>query len=409
MNGKDFYLIGRRLPHSLSPRIHKLYGAYGYALRELEPDEVAEYVLEKNYDGLNVTIPYKKRVCGLMDELSETAERTGVVNTVVKNGDRLKGYNTDYAGFEYLLKSEGIELCGKRIAILGDGGAAATVKTAAYDKKAASVTVFGHGAIENGIMCEADILINCTPVGMYPLTAYSPTNLNCVKGVEIVIDTIYNPLKTRLLQDAESRGLKTVCGLKMLAAQAKASAELFTGAAIADEKINEAYTKLLSEIRNIVLIGMGGSGKTVIAAALGNKTGREVIDIDAEAGKIKGKKAGEIISEEGEAEFRRVEKQIILSLENRRGSIIATGGGAVIDAENAASLKGSGLFVYIDCPPEKIAYAGRPLYPDYETALKVYKGRRRVYEKLADIIVKNDHTKTIEETAEELINEITCY
>ena len=166
----EFGLLGRKLSHSHSPELHSMLGGYEYALIEKEPEELCGFFGDRNFKGINVTVPYKKAVIPYCDELSPTAAEIGSVNAIVNDGGRLIGYNTDYSGFMKLIESSGISVDGKKCLVLGNGGVAPTVRDALRDLNAASiVTVTRNGDVNYVDLCnhyDAEIIVNATPVGM---------------------------------------------------------------------------------------------------------------------------------------------------------------------------------------------------------------------------------------------------
>ena len=270
-------LLGRKLGHSYSPQIHACLGDYSYTLFEKEPEEVADFLKSGDFTGLNVTIPYKKTVIPYLDELSPAAKKLGAVNTVVRREDgTLFGHNTDYFGFASLLKRSGLDVAGKKVLVLGSGGASNTVTAVLTGLGAEAVVISrsGENNYENLQRHEdAAVIVNATPVGMYPNTGVSPVDLKRFPMLEGVLDVIYNPARTQLLLDAEAFQIPCANGLWMLVAQAKESAEYFTGKSIDDAVIAKIYGTLAAQMANIVLIGMPGCGKSTIGALLAEKLG----------------------------------------------------------------------------------------------------------------------------------------
>ena len=402
---KRYGLLGEKLSHSLSPELHKLYGDENYELFEVEKTKLAEFVKKKDFDGLNVTVPYKKAVMPLLSKTSELARRVGCVNTVVKDKNgKLIGYNTDVYGFEFLLDFHEIDVCGKTCAILGNGGGAAAVKAVLADRKAAKIETLGRLDTQKAEKRPGfDILINATPVGMYPNNGEAAVDIALFEGVATVIDIIYNPIKTKLLLDAEKRGIKAVNGLIMLAAQGKRSRELFDGAEIDDCRIEYAVEKLTEKMQNIVLIGMPGSGKTSVGRALAEKLGKRFIDLDETIEKLYGKKPESIIRLHGEREFRRTERVAAAWAGKFTGAVIATGGGVVTVEENLDSLSQNGKIVYVKRDLQKLAVEGRPLSAG-KNVEALFSEREALYERWKDIEI--DNNGTIDETVSEIIKKI---
>ena len=301
-------LLGKKLSHSYSPQIHHLLGDYPYTLYEKEPEELNEFFNSCNFTGLNVTIPYKKDVIPYCSALSEQAAKMGAVNTIVRRADgSLIGHNTDCYGFLSMLQKSGLSVAGKKVLVLGSGGASATV-VYVLKEIGAQVTVISRSGPDNYQNLErhrnASVIVNTTPVGMYPNTGISPVDLSLFPNLEGVLDLIYNPARTQLLLDAESRGLITENGLWMLVAQAKESAEWFTGATIADENISYIYDHLRSEMENLILVGMPGCGKSSVGKLLARSLAKNFVDADTVIKQKAGKSIPEIFAEQGEQAFR---------------------------------------------------------------------------------------------------------
>ena len=402
---KRYGLLGEKLSHSLSPELHKLYGDENYELFEVEKSKLAEFVKKKEFDGLNVTVPHKKSVMPLLSKTSELARRVGCVNTVVKDQNgKLIGYNTDVFGFEFLLDFYKIDVSGKNCAILGNGGGSAAVKAALTNRKAAKIETFGRLDTRKADKRPGfDILINATPVGMYPNNGEAPVDLALFEGVTTVIDIIYNPIKTKLLLDAEKLGIKAVNGLIMLAAQGKRSRELFDGSAIDDGTIKDVADKLGAKMQNIVLIGMPGAGKTSVGRTLAEKLGKRFIDLDETIEKLYGKKPESIIRLHGEREFRRTERVAAAWAGKFTGAVIATGGGVVTVDENFGSLSQNGKIVYVKRDLNKLAVEGRPLSAG-KSVETLFSEREKLYESWKDIEV--DNNGSIDETVSEIIKKI---
>ncbi|MCQ2399905.1 MAG: shikimate dehydrogenase, partial [Clostridia bacterium] len=262
-----FGLIGRTLKHSYSKIIHEKFSLYPYDLYEVEEEKLGDFVKNCGLDGFNVTIPYKKSIIPYLDELDGVAKDVGAVNTVVKRRGKLIGYNTDVYGMEYMLEKAGISLKGKKVAVLGSGGTGITALNVAKRQGARETVVLsrdplnGTGYDETEKYGDADVLINATPVGMYPHPYSSPINSDVFKRLTGVVDVIYNPAETLLLYNAKKRGIPCTNGLNMLVAQAKKSAEIFTGNALPDNLIERVVKSIEKEEKNVLLVGMAGVGK----------------------------------------------------------------------------------------------------------------------------------------------------
>ena len=385
-------LLGRKLGHSYSPSIHAALADYEYDLYEKEPEELENFLKEGDFTGLNVTIPYKKAVIPYLFDLEPTAECLGAVNTIVRleNG-QLIGFNTDYGGFRSMVNKSGLSVRGKKVLVLGSGGASNTAVEALEQMGAMPVVISRSG--ENNYEnlhrhADAAILVNATPVGMYPNVGVSPVDLDQLPNLEGVLDVIYNPARTQLLLDAEAKGLVTMNGLWMLVAQAKDSAELFTKQDISNEKITEIYRTLKGQMENIVLIGMPGSGKSTVGQALAEQLGRSFVDADAEIVKVAGKSIPDIFAESGESGFRAIETQVLAQLGKRSGLIIATGGGCVTREENYPILHQNGTIVWMKRDIELLPTEGRPL--SVAGALQeMYRIRKPMYQRFADCTIEN--------------------
>ena len=388
-------LLGRRLGHSYSPQIHGILADYTYELFQQEPEDVERFLKDGDWDAINVTIPYKKTVIPFLDELSPTAARLGAVNTVVRKPDgKLIGHNTDYYGFRYMVKKSGLNPKGKKCLVLGSGGASATV-TAVLQELGGEVIVISRSGENNYLnICrhaDAAILVNTTPVGMYPDTGISPVNLKELPNLEGVLDVVYNPARTRLLMDAEDLGLTALGGLWMLVAQAKEAAEWFTGEHISDDVIELIQERLETQMLNIILIGMPGCGKSTIGKLLSEVTGRKLVDADQEIVCLAGKPIPEIFAQDGEEVFRDYETQVLAELGKRSGLIIATGGGCVTKERNYPLLHQNGDIFWIWRKPDNLPTDGRPLSQKGSLA-EMYRIREPMYQKFCDCCITNNTT-----------------
>ena len=392
-----FYLIGEHLSHSFSPQIHAMLGNPDYTLKELAPDKVGEFVKHGDYVGMNVTIPYKQVVIPFLDALTPAAEKLGAVNTVTRRADgTLLGDNTDYFGFSYALSSAGIALCGKRILILGSGGASKTAVAVARDADAAEVVIVSRTGEVNyqnvyDLHGDTEVIINCTPVGMYPKSGTSPVDLTQFSHLCGVADMIYNPARTAFLAQAEQLGLPRTNGLSMLVAQAAAGHERFTGAPVDTAQIDKIVRTFAAESANIVLIGMPGCGKSTIGASLAALTGKKFVDTDALIVQKAGKSIPEIFADEGEERFRAIEHQVICEVGAAHGQIIATGGGAVTREENLYPLRQNASVVWLTRPLQDLPTNGRPLSQANKLA-DMYRIREPLYRAFADVEIPNNGT-----------------
>ena len=381
-------LLGRSLSHSYSPQIHRELGAYPYRLFELEETEIPVFLKRADWTGINVTIPYKKTVYPYMDEVSPASRRIRSVNTVIRRPDgSLYGDITDVYGFTETVRKSGVCVSGKQTLVLGSGGASAAV-CAALEALNAPYTVIsrrGENNYENiDKHAGARIIVNATPVGMYPKNGEAPLDLSRFPQLEGVFDLIYNPARTALILQAGALGIPAFNGLYMLVAQAARSAELFTGGKITDETVERVYNKLAQSMRNIVLIGMPGCGKSTLGAEIAALTGREFYDSDAEITRLTGRKPSEIIRADGEAAFRDTESGVLRELGKRSACVIATGGGAVLRSENYAYLRQNGVVVWLKRELDALDDTDRPLL-DRAHVRELYAVRPPLYTRFADI------------------------
>ena len=394
-------LLGRKLGHSYSPQIHAQLGTYRYSLFEKEPEELEDFLKHGDFSGLNVSVPYKKAVIPFLDELTPVAKRLGAVNTIVRNPDgRLLGHNTDYFGFQSMAERSGVSFSGKKVLILGTGGAAVMAKAVVEEKGGHPILISRTGEDNYdtlGNHKDASVIVNATPVGMYPNNGVSPVDLALFPNLEGVLDLIYNPARTQLLLDAQKLGIPTENGLWMLVAQAKEAAEYFTESPISDAKIGEIHRSLSRQMQNIVLIGMPGCGKTTVGGILAQKTGKVFYDADALICQLAGRSIPEVFQEEGEVGFRRWETEALRQLGKLSGAVIATGGGCVTRAENDPLLHQNGSLFWLQRDIELLPTDGRPLSQNCHLS-QMYETRKPLYQAFSDSIVCNNGTA--EETAD---------
>ena len=393
-------LLGRKLSHSYSPQIHRMLGDYSYELFEKEPAELENFLKNGDFTGINVTAPYKKAVIPYLDELSPIAARLGAVNTIVRRNGKLIGHNTDYYGFRMLLDTIPLPYDLQKVLVLGSGGASNTVRAVLEDLGARVVVISRSG--ENNynnlqLHWDAHLIVNATPVGMYPDTGIAPLDVTdrhtfpCLRGV---VDLIYNPARTQLLLDAETMDdgddwFHIRNGLLMLVAQAKEAAEWFTGEQISDDVIETILDELESCMKNIVLIGMPGSGKSTIGKLLAEKTGRSFADADDEIIKLAGKSIPAIFEQDGEDAFRDLETKVLTELGKQSGLIIATGGGCVTKERNYPLLHQNGEIFWIQRSIHDLPADGRPLSLRGDLQ-EMYRGRKPQYDRFKDWIIGND-------------------
>ena len=393
----EYGLIGEKLGHSFSREIHNLLASYTYDLKELPKNELDTFMKSRNFKGVNVTIPYKESVIPYLDEIDEAAKAIGAVNTIVNREGRLIGYNTDFYGMRELLLSRSIRIEKRFVAVLGTGGTSKTACAVAKSLGASRIVRVSRNPHSDGdisygeleaIKTDIQIIINTTPVGMYPNENCAPLDIDGFSALEGVVDAIYNPLRTKLISDARARQIRAAGGLYMLVAQAARAAELFTGDCNMMQKTEKAYCSILKNKQNIVLVGMPGSGKSTLGRMLAKKTGKAFYDSDSEIEKQTGMCIPDYFSKYGEDGFRAIETDVIKRLSLLGGIVIATGGGTVIRSENIDSLAKNGIIVYLDRPISDIKItSNRPLTRSVDDLKKKYYERHEMYEKSADITV----------------------
>ncbi len=395
----EFGLIGEKLGHSFSKEIHTKYFGLKYDLKELEPDEVAVFLQKRDFKAINVTIPYKQAVIPHLDFVSDVAQKIGAVNVIVNNCGKLCGYNTDYLGLKGMIEKSGISLIGKNVLILGDGATSKTALAVASDlgcKKAIRVSrkqTDGTVSYEQAVkMTDTQVIINTTPVGMYPSIEKQIIDISVYTNLEGVFDVIYNPICSALVSQAKKRGITACGGLYMLVGQAVFAAEKFTETKIPTEKIESIYNEILKQKQNIVLVGMPSSGKTTVGKLLAEELGREFIDTDdiikSNYGDITA-----IFEQKGESGFRLIESEVIKEVAALQGKVIATGGGAVLNGKNIDLLKLNGKIYFLDRPLESlIATDDRPLSSDAQMLKKRYSERYDIYCDCCDKRIISDTT-----------------
>lgn len=386
-------LLGEKLGHSYSPQIHSFLADYAYDLYEKSPHELGNFLKNGSFTGLNVTIPYKKEVIAFCDRLSDRARQLGAVNTILRKSDgTLIGHNTDYFGFLSMVNRSGLSVSGKKVLVLGSGGASVTA-VAVLQELGAKVVIISRTGTDNyenlGKHADAAVIVNTTPVGMYPNTGNSPVDLNLFPKLEGVLDLIYNPARTKLLMDAENRGLVAENGLWMLVAQAKESAQWFTGRNIPDAVIETIYRKLRQQMENIILIGMPGSGKSTIGKLLAVKLGKTFVDADAVITETAKMTIPEIFHSSGEEVFRKHETDVLRKLGQKSGLVIATGGGCVTREENYSYLHQNGRIIWLQRDIASLPTDGRPLSMGADL-VNMFNMRKPMYERFADITADNN-------------------
>ena len=390
-------LIGEKLGHSYSKLIHGKFGDYDYELLEVKENELEDLIRSGNYGGFNVTIPYKKTVMQYCDELSELAEEIGSVNTIVyeKNG-KIKGYNTDAYGFEYLLTVNKIDVSGLKCMVLGSGGASLTVQAVLKKLGASEVVVIsrtGENNYENNIRhYDSQIIVNTTPIGMYPDNGNTPVNLDDFRECRGVVDLIYNPNRTKLVLDAMEKSIPAAGGLEMLVAQAKKASEFFQDIVIPMEDMEDVVKEIRSETLNTILIGMPGAGKTFLGEEMARRTGRKFVDIDQLIVQHTGMSIPEIFDKKGEAYFRKVETQMLQEACVLNGLVIATGGGIVKKKINYNIIKQNGVVIWVKRDIDKLETEGRPLSKTIPLQ-KIYDERKDAYAYWSDFFINNNEER----------------
>lgn len=411
-------LIGEHLGHSFSKQIQTRIAEienvkdYDYQLVELDKEEFKEFMEKKDFKGINVTIPYKKDVIPYLDEMDESAKAIGAVNTIINVDGKLKGYNTDFGGFLYMVKAHNVHMEGKKVLIIGNGGACAAVKAVCKHENAKDIVIVSRSANRGAIgydemytsHLDADIVVNTSPVGMFPNIANAPIDVSWFHKLECVLDVVYNPILTRLCFEAQEVDIKRVIGLEMLIAQAKYTFEIFENMSFDDSIIDEIKKEMLKDRCNIVLIGMPSAGKTIIGKMLEEKLGKEFFDLDDMIIAKAGKSIPEIFQESGEAGFRAIETEVAIEASKMNNKIIATGGGVVKHKVNMDFLRLNGITIFIDRDIDKLISSdpNRPLSSSKQALQQMYKERYPLYQKYAAYIAVNN--ANIEETVDDIVN-----
>lgn len=417
----EYGCIGKKLPHSFSKIIHEKIGDYSYRLVELTEEELPKFMEKRDFKAINVTIPYKESVIPYLYEMSDTAKSIGAVNTVVNRDGRLYGYNTDFYGMTALIKKNEIDFNGKKVAVLGTGGTSKTANAVAKSLGTESVIKVSRNKTDSTVTydelysehTDIDIIINTTPVGMFPQIYASPVNLSRFSSLSGVIDAVYNPLETKLISDAKKQVIPAESGLYMLVGQAIKAYEIFMNKTAPENLLDNIFNDIKSQKQNIVLIGMPGSGKTTIGQAVAKKLGRDFVDSDDEIKNIIKTEISDYFSQYGEENFRDVETQVIKDIAKRSGTVIATGGGAILRHENIDALKMNGIIYFLDRPlSDIIPTSDRPTASSREAIEKRYNERYEIYKSSSDKIITvtgvvEDAVTQIE--SEHFKNENTCY
>lgn len=393
----EYGCIGERLTHSFSKIIHSKIADYNYELKEIKAQDLDSFMRTADFKAINVTIPYKQAVIPYLFEISDTAKKIGAVNTIVNRDGKLYGYNTDYEGMRALIKRQGADLKNKKVLVLGSGGTSKTAAAVAESLGASEVLRVSRNGNDGAITydyaishhTDAQAIINTTPCGMYPNIGETAVDLSLFPNLESVTDAVYNPLSSALVTKAKELGISAVGGLYMLVAQAVFASEKFTGSSIPQSVTDSVYKEIMLDKRNIVLIGMPGCGKTTIGKAVAKETDKTFIDTDDEIVRKTGMSIPEIFQKYGEKKFREIESEVIKEVAALQSSVIATGGGAVLNPENVSLLKENGLTVFIDRPIDDLVTTDdRPLSSNRELLEKRYKERYDIYKSSAQAEIK---------------------
>lgn len=387
-------LLGEKLGHSFSKEIHNMLGDYSYDLIEVEKSNFDDFMKARDFTALNVTIPYKEKVIPYLDHIDEATKAIGAVNTIVNKGGKLCGYNTDFFGMEKLIEHAKIGIKGRKVAILGTGGTSKTAKAVTNSLGAREILIVSRSGNDEAITyselyenhSDVEVIINTTPLGMYPNTDDIAIDISAFERLFGVIDAVYNPLRTRLIVEARKRGIRAAGGLYMLVAQAVRASEIFFDTKYDAKTVSKIYRKLMRKKENIVLIGMPASGKSTVGRILEKKLKRKVFDTDKVIERKEKSYIPDLFANKGEGYFRDAEAQVIKELSDKNGLVIATGGGSILRQENIDNLKKNGRLYFIDRPLTKlIPTSNRPLAKSAADIEKRYNERYGIYSAVADV------------------------
>lgn len=390
----EYGCIGERLKHSFSKEIHNSLSDYEYELREIPKDKLCDFMKSHDFKAINVTIPYKEAVIPYLDYIDDSAREIGAVNTIINKDGRLYGYNTDFYGMSMLIAYVKIDFQNKKVAILGTGGTSKTAKAVAKSLLAKEIIVVSRNENANTITYEElyeshkdlDVIINTTPLGMFPNNFTKPVDITKFSRLSGVIDAVYNPLETQLISNAKKLGIKAEGGLYMLVAQGVLASEIFLGKKYEKEKLGAVFEKLRRQKENIVLIGMPSSGKSTVGKEIAKKLGKEFYDTDERIEQKFAMTISGIITSMGEEVFRKLESDVVNELSMKTGVVIATGGGVILKEKNIDALSQNGRIYFLDRPLEQLLPTkDRPLTSTKEALSKKYNERYSIYEKVADV------------------------
>ena len=407
-----FGVIGEHLKHSFSKEIHEKIADYSYVVKEIEPNKLGSFLTEADFCGINVTIPYKEKVIPYLYNISDTAKKIGAINTVVNKDGKLYGYNTDYMGMRSLILRNGIDLKGKKALVLGNGGTAKTGYHVLSDLGAKEVLLVGRNPDFCDVLygdvakfhSDAEFILNTTPVGMFPKNEGKIIDISLFPKLSGLIDAVYNPLRTNLVLDALEKGIKAEAGLYMLVSQAVYASEFFMDTTYDLSVCENVFKDILKEKENIVLVGMPSSGKTTVGKRLAMITGKDFVDTDDEIVKRIGLDIPSYFAKFGEAEFRKVESEVIYDIGKKNGMIISTGGGAVLKSENVRCLRQNGRIYFLNRSLDLlIPTKSRPLSSDIDALKKRFDERYDIYVSSADVAVEANGT--VNEVADKIKEE----
>lgn len=393
--------IGNPLGHSFSEIIHSKIGRYEYKLKPLLPEELDAFMAGRDFLGINVTIPYKQDVIPYLDVIDDMAKEIGAVNTIVNRGGKLYGYNTDFYGMTAAIKRAGIDVNDKKALVLGTGGTSRTAVAVLRSLGAREIYRVSRSGREGAITydeayarhTDAEIIINTSPVGMFPNTDGTPIDIDKFPRLSGVFDAVFNPLRTNLVLEAKARGIKAEAGLYMLVYQGVAASERFLDEKLPAGLADKIFDEIFSERENIVLIGMASSGKSTVGKMLAEHFGRRFFDTDALVVEKAGMSIAEIFDRYGEDEFRRIEREVVSDIAKENGAVVATGGGTSIYRINMKKLRRNGHIYLLDRSPDLLTPSSdRPLSRDIEEMKRRYYERHDIYRAATDEIIINNGT-----------------